>query len=130
MNTITNFLIGLVAVLHIGFLILEMFLSKNKSVREWLLGESINSVNQPGIKLIVQLAMNMGLYNGFLAAGLIWSLFATQFAFEIQLFFLSCIIIAGIFGSFTVKKSIILTQAVPAITALISVWFTNNSTLL
>jgi putative membrane protein len=62
------------------------------------------------------LAMNQGLYNGFLAAGLIWGIFAGD---AVKIFFLSCVIIAGIFGAFTVSKRIFYMQAVPAILALV-----------
>jgi putative membrane protein len=66
-----------------------------------------------------RLAANQGLYNGFLAAGLIWGLLAGHDSFYIKIFFLTCVIVAGVYGGFTVKKSIIVIQALPALIALI-----------
>jgi putative membrane protein len=129
MEVTSNILIGLVAALHVGFLILEMFLFKTKFVQEGLLGELRRRFNQQGIGITARLAMNMGLYNGFLAAGLVWGLLATEAAFSIKLFFLVCVIIAGVFGGFTIKSSIFFTQALPAVLALVSLWLTQHSNL-
>ena len=70
------------------------------------------------------LAANQGLYNGFLAAGLIWGLVASNpaFAFEIKVFFLLCVIVAGVYGAVTVSRRILLVQAAPAAIALILLW--------
>jgi putative membrane protein len=114
-ETITIVILGLVVALHIGFLILEMFLWPTPLVQERL----------PALKpeeMTKKLAANMGLYNGFIAAGLVWSLLASEGSFSIKLFFLSCAIVAGIFGGLTVKRSIFFFQAVPAIIALVLVW--------
>jgi putative membrane protein len=66
-----------------------------------------------------KLAANQGLYNGFLAAGLIWGLLAPHDGFYIKIFFLTCVIVAGLYGGFTVKKSILVIQALPALIALV-----------
>ena len=63
------------------------------------------------------LAANQGLYNGFLAAGLVWSFFATD-GYEVRVFFLACVIVAGLYGALTASRSILVVQALPAIAAL------------
>jgi len=115
MNYISNFLILCVVALHFLFLILEMFLWTNAK------GRKIFGTTEEFAKQSAGLAANQGLYNGFLAAGLIWSLIATNAAFELKLFFLSCVVIAGIYGAISVKRSIFWIQAFPAILALIAV---------
>lgn len=114
-------LVGIVAALHIGFLILEMFFWKAKLVQNEL--EPLKKeLGQESIGITGRLAANMGLYNGFLAAGLVWGLVSSQGGLSTKIFFLTCIIIAGIFGGLTVKRSIFFTQAVPAVLALGSLW--------
>ena len=71
------------------------------------------------------LAANQGLYNGFLAAGLIWGLVSTEASLQIKVFFLSCVVIAGIFGAFTAKMSILWIQALPGVIALVLVLVAN-----
>lgn len=119
LEIIANLLIVIVAILHIAFLILEMFLWSQPK------GRKIFGTTQEFAKQSAGLAANQGLYNGFLAAGLIWSLVATNAAFELKLFFLSCVIIAGIYGALSVKRSIFWVQAFPAILALIAVSFSK-----
>jgi len=110
MNLIANILTGVVAILHFGFLYLEMFLwDKPRGMKSFRMTEEFAKQSKT-------LAMNQGLYNGFLAAGLIWGIFAGD---AVKIFFLSCVIIAGIFGAFTVSKRIFYMQAVPAILALV-----------
>lgn len=110
MNLLANALTLLVALLHVGFLILEMFFW-NHSV-----GQKIFSMTPEVAESSAVLAMNQGLYNGFLAAGLVWGVIAART--DIKVFFLGCIVIAGIFGGMTAKFSIIFTQAMPALVAL------------
>jgi putative membrane protein len=110
MALLANILTGLVALLHFGFLYLEMFLwDKPRGLRTF-------NMTAEAAKQSKTLAMNQGLYNGFLSAGLIWGLFAGE---PVKIFFLSCVIIAGIFGALTVSKRIFYIQAVPAILALV-----------
>lgn len=112
MALLANILTGLVALLHLGFLYLEMFLwDKPRGLRTF-------NLTPEAAKQSKTLAMNQGLYNGFLAAGLIWGLFTGE---PVKIFFLSCVIIAGIFGALTVSKRIFYIQAVPAILALLLV---------
>ena len=110
MNLLVNILTGIVALLHFFFLYLEMFLwDKPRGMKSFRMTEEFAKQSKT-------LAMNQGLYNGFLAAGLIWGIFAGD---AVKIFFLSCVIIAGIFGAFTVSKRIFYMQAVPAILALV-----------
>jgi putative membrane protein len=115
---IANALVALVAALHVYFLVLEMFLwTKPLGLRTF--GYSLEKANDSAV-----LAANQGLYNGFLAAGLIWGLVASipAFAFEIKVFFLLCVIVAGVYGAVTVSRKILFVQAAPAAVALILLW--------
>ncbi|MFV5515933.1 DUF1304 domain-containing protein [Acinetobacter gerneri] len=109
-------LIGLIAILHIYILILEMFLwDKPKGLRAF--GNTLEKAKATKI-----MAQNQGLYNGFLAAGLFWALCASDvMALPLANFFLSCVLIAGIFGGITASRKIIFIQSVPALLALIMV---------
>jgi putative membrane protein len=115
---IANILVALVAALHVYFLILEMFLwTKPLGLKTFR-----NSIEKATDSAV--LAANQGLYNGFLAAGLIWGLVhpTPAFAFEIKTFFLLCVIVAGIYGAATVSRRILWVQAAPAVLALILLW--------
>jgi len=110
--TVTNVLIGLVAFLHAYFLVLEMFLwDKPMGLRTF--GHSQESARASKV-----LAMNQGLYNGFLAAGLVWGLSLGEAGTPIKIFFLGCVVIAGLFGGFTASRKILWVQALPAAVAL------------
>jgi putative membrane protein len=118
MNWIANVLVALVAVLHVYFLVLEMFLwTKPLGLKTFR-----NSPEKARDSAV--LAANQGLYNGFLAAGLIWGLVqpVPGFAFQIKVFFLLCVIVAGAYGAATVSQRILLVQAAPAALALILLW--------
>ena len=108
--------IGLIALLHVYILVLEMFLwDKPYGLKAF--GNSLEKA-----QLTKVLAQNQGLYNGFLAAGLFWSLLAPEsYAIAIANFFLGCVLIAGIYGGLTASKKIIYIQAIPAFIALIVV---------
>lgn len=109
-------LIALVALLHLGFLVMEMFLWRTPFVMQ------IFSLTEGFAQRSSPLAANMGLYNGFLAAGLIWSLVsAPSLGRPVALFFLGCITAAGVFGALTVKWTIVVVQALPAVLALVAV---------
>lgn len=114
MHTIADILIGLVALLHLYFLVLEMFLwDKPAGIRAF--GHTAEKAAESK-----KLAANQGLYNGFLAAGLIWGLYlGGREGFHVNIFFLTCVIIAGIFGGITVSRKIFFVQALPALAALI-----------
>ena len=118
MEILKNIMIGFVAFEHLYILYMEMFAWETlgrKTFKNALASELFTPTKS--------LAANQGLYNGFLAAGLIWTFFISDSIWKnnIAIFFLSCIIIAGVFGSFTASKKIFFVQAVPAITALILV---------
>ena len=111
---IANVLVALVAALHVFFLILEMFLWDKPQ------GLKIFRNTPEKAEITKVLAANQGLYNGFLAAGLIWGLVHGNptFAFQIKTFFLLCVIVAGAYGAATVSSRILMVQALPAVIAL------------
>jgi putative membrane protein len=115
MAVIANIAVALVAALHLYFLVLEMFL--------WTRPHGLKTFRHSAEKAAdsAVLAANQGLYNGLLAAGLIWGLLQPNagFAFQIKIFFLLCVIVAGIYGAATVSHRILLVQAAPAAIALI-----------
>ena len=113
MKKIATALVAIVAIEHLYILVLEMFLwTKPAGMRAF--GLTPEFAEQTAV-----LAANQGLYNGFLAAGLIWSLMRKDDGVSVRVFFLSCIIIAGVFGAITAKPSILYVQAAPALIALI-----------
>src|SRR5213078_2361934 len=115
---IANALVALVAALHVYFLVLEMFLwTKPLGLKTFR-----NSIEKAAESAV--LAANQGLYNGFLAAGLVWGLLHGNpgFAFQIKVFFLLCVIVAGVYGAATVSLRILNVQAAPAALALILLW--------
>lgn len=112
MKKLATALVALVAIEHLYILILEMFLwTRPAGLRAF--GLTPEFAEQTAV-----LAANQGLYNGFLAAGLIWSLIRKNDGFPLRVFFLGCVIIAGVFGAITAKPSILLVQAAPALVAL------------
>ena len=117
MYWVGNALVALVAALHLYFLVLEMFL--------WTTPYGLKTFGNTPQKAqdTKVLAANQGLYNGFLAAGLIWGLThaAPAFAWQIKVFFLLCVIVAGLYGAYSVSRKILFVQALPAAIALIVV---------
>jgi putative membrane protein len=112
----SNALTGLVAALHAYFLVLEMFL--------WT-----TPVGQKTFKRTAEqqletkaLAQNQGLYNGFLAAGLVWSYWA---GYDVRVFFLVCVVVAGVYGAITAARSILFVQAIPGAAALVATILTR-----
>ena len=112
MSTVSQVLTGLVAALHVYFLVLEMFLWTTP-IGQKAFGRT--AAEQEATKV---LAANQGLYNGFLAAGLVWSLVGGPLALSVRSFFLGCVVIAGVYGGLTASKKILFVQAVPAAVAL------------
>ena len=110
MLTVANALIGAVALLHLAFLVLEMFFWDHP------FGRSTFGMTAEQSAASKALAANQGLYNGFLAAGLVWGLWAGSF--DVKVFFLVCVVLAGVYGGITAKRSILITQALPAALAL------------
>jgi putative membrane protein len=112
-NIAAQILIALVALLHLYFLALEMFFWDQP------LGRKAFNLTPEFATASKKLAANQGLYNGFLAAGLIWSLIlGGREGFHVAIFFLACVIVAGIYGALTVNKRIFFFQALPALVAL------------
>jgi putative membrane protein len=118
MSIVANALIGLVALLHLYFLVLEMFLwDKPAGLRAF--GHTPEAAAASKV-----LAANQGLYNGFLAAGLIWGLSLGAGGTSIKVFFLLCVLVAGLYGAATASRKILFVQALPALIALAFVWLT------
>ncbi|MCC6300099.1 MAG: DUF1304 domain-containing protein [Anaerolineales bacterium] len=114
MTYLANLLVILVALLHVGFLALEMFFWDHPFGRERF------KMTPEYSKASASLAANQGLYNGFLAAGLVWGLIAKDAS--IQIFFLACVVIAGVYGGLTTRRTILYIQALPGLLALIAVF--------
>ncbi len=112
MHTLANAVIALIALLHVYFLVLEMFLWDKP------LGLKVFRQTKQAAAASKVLAANQGLYNGFLAAGLLWGLSLGTAGTSIKVFFLSCILVAGLYGAATVGKKILFIQAIPAAIAL------------
>jgi putative membrane protein len=115
MAVVANVLVALVALLHVYFLVLEMFLwTKPLGLRTF--SQSLEKAQASAV-----LAANQGLYNGFLAAGLIWGLVHpnADTGLQIKFFFLACVVIAGLYGAWSVSRRILFVQAVPAALAIV-----------
>jgi putative membrane protein len=113
MASVSQVLTGLVAALHVYFLVLEMFLWTSPTGQR-VFGRT--AAEQESSKV---LAANQGLYNGFLAAGLVWSLVGgAAIALPIRMFFLGCVVVAGVYGGLTASRKILFVQAIPAAVAL------------
>jgi putative membrane protein len=112
MKIAADILVALVALLHVWFLVLEMFLwDKPLGLRTFRQTPESAATSK-------RLAANQGLYNGFLAAGLLWGLWLGSAGFGVKLFFLGCVLVAGVFGAATVGRKILFVQALPAAIAM------------
>lgn len=115
MTIIANVIVLLVALLHAWILVLEMFLwDKPAGLRAF--GQSLERAKATKV-----LAANQGLYNGFLSAGLFWGLFQGTAGYDFKMFFLLCVIAAGVYGAITVSRKILFVQALPGLTGLLLV---------
>jgi putative membrane protein len=113
MGTMANLAVGIVALIHIYILVLEMFLWESRTgLRAFGMDKDFAAATRI-------LAANQGLYNGFLAAGLVWGLFSGND--DVQQFFLGCVLVAGIYGAMTADAKILWVQAVPALIGLVLV---------
>lgn len=115
MEVVINIIIGLVAFLHFYFMYFEMFAWTSKGPKIF---RSFPKDLFPKTK---SMAANQGLYNGFLAAGLVWTFFIEnpEWKNNIALFFLGCVVVAGLYGAVTVSKKILFVQAVPALVGIV-----------
>jgi len=111
--TIANIVICLIAFLHVYIMVLEMFL--------WDKPAGLKAFNQTREAAITSkvLAANQGLYNGFLAAGLFWGLSLGVDGLDVKVFFLCCILVAGVYGAATARRKILFIQAIPATIGLV-----------
>jgi putative membrane protein len=116
MAHVADFLVGIVVGLHLAFLVLEMFLWKTPT------GRRVFGLPPDVAEASAPLAANQGLYNGFLAAGLVWGMTLGPAGFSVKVFFLVCVIVAGVFGAVTAKRTILFVQALPGALALLAVW--------
>jgi len=116
-NSVANIVVALVGIAHLGFLVLEMFLWDHP------IGRRVFRMTKEVSKSSAVLAGNQGLYNGFLAAGLFWGLWSGLA--PVKIFFLACVLIAGIYGGLTAKRSILLVQALPGLIGLILVYLST-----
>jgi putative membrane protein len=111
-----NVVVGLIALLHMYFLVLEMFLwDKPAGLRAF--GQTLEAAKASKV-----LAANQGLYNGFLAAGLLWGLTLGAQGTSVKMFFLACVLVAGLYGAATASRKILFIQALPAAVGLALVW--------
>ena len=115
LSLLASVLVAFVAFLHLAFFVLESFLWTKPA------GRRIFGLSRELAESTKSLAANQGLYNAFLAAGLIWGLLPSPHAFAVKVFFLSCVIVAGIVGALTAKRSILFVQALPGAIALLLV---------
>ncbi len=118
MNVVANVLVGVVAAFHVYVLVLEMFLWQGPR------GRALHGLDPDGARVTAPLAANQGLYNGFLAAGLIWGLAAgitDTVGRQVTVFFLCCVAVAGVYGAATANRRILFAQTVPAVLALAAV---------
>lgn len=116
MAVIADVVVGLVALLHAYFLVLEMFLwDKPAGLKAF--GQTLEKAQASKV-----LAANQGLYNGFLAAGLVWGLTQGAQGLAVKTFFLACVLIAGLYGAATASRKILYVQALPAAVGLALLW--------
>ncbi|WP_196240526.1 DUF1304 domain-containing protein [Nocardioides anomalus] len=113
MEIVAGIVVGVVAALHLYFLVLEMFLWNTPT------GRAAFGLEPEFAAQTTVLAANQGLYNGFLVAGLVWGLVADRQ--DVQLFFLACVIVAGAYGAVTVSRKILVVQALPAVVGFVLV---------
>lgn len=121
MSLVASVVVALVALLHLYFLVLEMFLwDKPAGMRAF--GQTPQSAAATKV-----LAANQGLYNGFLAAGLLWGLWLGPAGFGVKVFFLLCVLVAGLYGAATASRKILFVQALPAAVGLVLVFLSRGA---
>jgi putative membrane protein len=121
MSLAASILIAVVALLHVYFLVLEMFLwDKPAGLRAF--GQTRESAAATKV-----LAANQGLYNGFLSAGLLWGLWLGPEGFGVKVFFLACVLVAGLYGAATASRKILYVQALPAAIGLALVFLSRGA---
>ncbi len=123
MDVVANLLVAVVAAIHVYIVVLEMFLWRTpRGMRAFGTDQAFADRSAP-------LAANQGLYNAFLVAGLVWGLLAADpVGFQVTVFFLACVIVAGVYGAATVNRRILVVQAIPATAALVAVLVAASGT--
>jgi putative membrane protein len=119
MNVLVNVGVTLTAILHLWFFVLEFFFwTKPLGLKMFKMSQELANQSAP-------LAANQGVYNGFLSAGLVWGLLSgdTEQSFHIKIFFLSCVLIAGVYAGISVNRRILFVQALPAAVTLVLLYF-------
>jgi putative membrane protein len=119
-SLVAEVFVGFVALLHVGFFVLESFLWTKPA------GRRIFGLTAEKAQDSASLAANQGVYNLFVAAGLIWGLVAHDCSFQIKVFFLGFVVVAGVVGAITAKRSILFVQALPGAVALLLVFFAQR----
>jgi putative membrane protein len=119
MNLLSQIIVGFIAFIHLYILWLEMFAWTTRAKKVF------KTIPEEQFEKTKVMAANQGLYNGFLAVGLIWSLFIsdTIWSKNVALFFLICVLVAGIYGAMTASKRILFVQAIPAVLGILSLIF-------
>ncbi|NNE01784.1 MAG: DUF1304 domain-containing protein [Eudoraea sp.] len=122
MTFVTDILVGIVALLHLYFLWLEMFVWTTKAKKVF------RNFPKELFEPTKAMAANQGLYNGFLAAGLVWTYFIDDptWRINISVFFLGCVLLAGIYGGITVSKKIFFVQGLPALITMVLLYITQG----
>lgn len=118
--TILETLVAIVTLIHTLLCIIEMLFWRNPKIHQRL------GFKQDEADKVAPIVANAGLYNGFIAAGLVWGLLSTDHAFVVLCFFLSCVCIAGIFGAFTLRTTTLVIQTIPGLIALAVVLYVNS----
>ena len=116
MSLVATAIVALLALIHVYILVLEMFLWDTPK------GRKAFNLTPEFAQATKVLAANQGLYNGFLAAGLFWGLWQGAEGFDVKVFFLACILVAGLYGAVTASRKILFVQAVPAALGLLALW--------
>lgn len=121
MNLLSQIIVGFIAFIHLYILWLEMFAWTTRAKKVF------KTIPEEQFEKTKVMAANQGLYNGFLAAGLIWSLLISDdnWSKNVALFFLICVLVAGIYGAMTASKRILFVQAIPAVLGILSLIFLN-----
>ena len=119
MLQLAHVLIAIAALIHFGLMIAEMFFWKQPFVHERL------GYKEPDATKVAPIIANAGLYNGFIASGLVWGLISDAQHYAISIFFLACVIIAGLYGAVTLRPTTLIIQTLPGIAALICVWLSR-----
>jgi putative membrane protein len=122
MFLVANFVTAIVALLHLWFMVIEMFLWTKPY------GRRVFKMSEEQAQATRVLAANQGLYNGFLAAGIVWGLALGAGGFYVRLFFLGCVVTAGIFGAITANRRILFVQALPGAIAMVLTWLSASTT--